>query len=186
MTRLFPIALVAAALAAPLQAQAPSAEATRAATAVVDIQAPPARSQAAVEAQLKELRSGASIRAMGSRDPRFKAEAAKNSPAFNAGIARMGAIQADAVGPILREMQPASRQMAIEAYARNFTVAELEAIAAFYKSPAGAKLLQRQGAINAEVQQAMAKRFGPRMQAAEKAAAPKMQAEMQKLFPQGK
>lgn len=186
MTRLFPIALMAAALAAPVQAQAPSAEATRAATAVVDIQAPLARSQAAVEAQLKEMRSGAAIRAMGSRDPRFKAEAAKNSPAFNAAIARMGAIQADAVGPILREMQPASRQLAIEAYARNFTVAELEAIAAFYKSPAGSKLLQRQGAINAEVQQAMAKRFGPRMQAAEKAAAPKMQAEMQKLFPQGK
>jgi hypothetical protein len=186
MTRILPLFAVAAVLAAPLHAQAPSAEATRAATAVVDIQSPPGRSQAALDAQLKEMRSGAALRQMGNRDPRFKAEAAKNSPAFNAGLARMGAIQADAVGPILKEMQTASRAAAIEAYARNFTVAELEAIAAFYKSPTGAKLLQRQGAINAEVQQAMAKRFGPRLQAAEKAVAPKLQAEMQKLFPPAK
>jgi len=170
-------------VAAPALAQAPSAEALKAAAAVVDLQTPPDRTKAMLDNQLKELRSGAGIRAMLGNNPQFRLEAAKNQPAFNATIARMGALQADALGPILREMQPATRQAMIDSYARNFTVAELNDIAAFYRSPTGSKLRATQGATNAAANKVIQDRFGPRMQAAEKSIAPKLNAELKKLVP---
>lgn len=178
-------ARMAAALAlAVLPAAAQAQDATKSATAVVELQNPTARANAALEAQLKAMRNGDAIRGMLGQNPRFKQEAAKNQPAFNAAIARMGALQADALGPIQREMLTASRQTAIQAYARQFTAAELDQIAAFYRSPAGAKLVARQGAINAEVSNAMQQKFAPRIQAAEKSVGPKIEAELRKLFPQ--
>jgi uncharacterized protein len=170
-------------LAPPAQAQAPSAEALKAAAAVVDLQTPPDRTKALLETQLKELRSGAGIRAMLGNNPQFRMEAAKNQPSFNAAIGRMGAMQADALGPILREMQPATRQAMIDAYARAYTVAELNDIAAFYRSPTGTKLRATQGQTNAAANKVIQERFGPRMQAAEKAIAPKLNAELKKLMP---
>lgn len=179
--RILGIALATA--LAVLPAAALAQDATKSATAVVDTLNPVARSNAQLEAQLKAMRNGDAVRAMLSQNPRFREEAAKNKPAFNAALARMGAMQADALAPIQREMLTASRQAAIQLYAREFTAAELDQIAAFYRTPAGAKLLARQPAINAEVSKTMQQKFGPRVQAAEKAMAPKMEAELRKLFP---
>jgi hypothetical protein len=183
MNRSIPVAILAALLAVPALAQAPAEATVKAATTVVDLANPPARAKAGLDAQLKEMRAGAAIRAMLGNNPRFKAEAAKNQPAFNSAIARMGALQADSLGPILTEMQAASRKTMIDAYARAFTQAELEQIAAFYRTPAGQKLIARQPAISVEVSQAMARSFGPRMEAAQKSLAPKLDAELKKLFP---
>ncbi len=180
------IALLAAAPmlgAAPALAQASSPQSVAAATTLVDVQTPPAASKAALDAQLREMRQGAAVRAMLSQNPGFKAEAAKNQPAFNSAMARMGAIQADAIGPIMVEMQKASRSAAIDTFAKNFTAAELQQITAFYRSPVGAKLLARQGAMSQDIARQVQTRFGPRMEAAQKAIAPKMQAELQKLAP---
>ena len=182
-TPFHPAGLAAALALAALPAAAQAQDATKAAAAVVELQNPTARANAALEAQLKAMRSGDALRAMLSQNPAFKQEAAKNQPAFNATLARAGAIQADALGPIQREMLASSRQVAIAAYAREFTAAELEQIAAFYRSPAGAKLLARQNAINAEVGKAMQQKYGARVQAAEKAAGPKIEAELRKLAP---
>lgn len=170
-------------MATPALAQAPSAEALTAAATVVDLQTPPDRSKALLETQMKELRSGAGIRSMLGNNPQFRMEAAKNQPSFNAAIGRMGAMQADALGPILREMQPANRQAMIDAYARTYTVAELSEIATFYRSPTGAKLRTTQNATNAAANKVIQERFGPRMQAAEKSVAPKLNAELKKLMP---
>ncbi len=177
------IRLAAAAALAAFPASSQAQDATKSAAAVVELQNPTARANAGLEAQLKAMRSGDALRAMLSQNPAFKQEAAKNQPAFNATLARAGAIQADALGPIQREMLASSRQVAIAAYAREFTAAELEQIAAFYRSPAGAKLLARQNAINAEVGKAMQQKYGARVQAAEKAAGPKIEAELRKLAP---
>jgi hypothetical protein len=177
----FPVVVLSLLLAAPALAQTP--DSVRAATVVVDMLNPPAAAKANVERQLKEMRDGNAIRAMLSQNPQFRAEAAKNQPSFNAALARMGAIQADAVGPILREMNPAGRQIAIDTYAKAFTAAELDAIAAFYRTPAGAKQLKMQGQISTEVGRQVQAKFGPRMVAAQKATAPKIEAELQKLFP---
>jgi uncharacterized protein len=176
--------LALAAALAVMPAAAVAQDATRSATAVVEILNPAARASAQLEAQLKAMRNGDAMRAMLGQNPRFREEAAKNTPAFNAALARMGAIQADALGPIQREMLTAARQAAIQGYAREFTAAELDQIAAFYRSPTGAKLLNRQPAINADVSKAMQQRFGARVQAAEKAVAPRLEAELRKLFPQ--
>ena len=169
--------------AAPASAQAASPDAVAAATMLVDIQTPPAASKAALDRQLKEMRSGGAIRAMMSQNPGFQAEAAKNQPAFNSAMARMGVIQADAVGPIMVEMQKASRGIAIDTFAKTFTAAELQQIAAFYRTPVGAKLLSQQGAMGQQIARQVQARFGPRMEAAQKAIAPKLQAELQKLAP---
>jgi hypothetical protein len=178
-----PAHLAAALALAILPATAQAQDATKSAAAVVELQNPTARANAQLEAQLKAMRNGDALRAMLSQNPAFKQEAAKNQPAFNATLARAGAIQADALGPIQREMLASSRQVAIAAYAREFTAAELDQIAAFYRSPAGAKLLARQNAINAEVGKAMQQKYGARVQAAEKAAGPKIEAELRKLAP---
>jgi hypothetical protein len=174
--------VVAVALAA-LPVAGHAQDAAKSAAAVVELQNPTARSNAGLEAQLKAMRSGDALRAMLGQNPAFRQEAAKNQPAFNATLARAGALQADALGPIQREMLASSRQVAVQAYAREFTAAELDQIAAFYRSPAGAKLLARQNAINAEVGKAMQQKYGARVQAAEKAVGPKIEAELRKLAP---
>ncbi len=179
----FPVLVAGFALLAASPVLAQSAATTQAATALVDLLTPPAAQKAGLDSQLQQMREGAAIRSMLRNSPQYRAEAAKNQPAFNAAIARMGAMQADALGPVMREMQPVSRQLTIEAYAREFTEAELKAITAFYSSPAGMKLRARQPAVLAGVNRQIQQRFGPRMQAAEKAIAPKLDAELRKLFP---
>lgn len=180
-----PVCLAAAIAAGALVAAGPAAaqDATAAATALVDLIAPLPAAQAQLEAQLAEMRKGAAIRALLGNNPRYQMEAAKNQPAFNQGIARIGAMQADAVGPIMREMVPATRKATIAAYAAAFTPAELAAITAFYKTPAGQKLLRQQTVLQVQVNQQMAQQYGPKMQAAQKALAPKIDAELRKLFP---
>jgi hypothetical protein len=172
-------AIAVATIAAPVLAQ----DATAAATALVDLIAPQAVASKALEAQLAEMRKGATIRQMFAGNQRFQMEASKNTPAFNAALARMGAIQADSVGPILREMIPATRTASIAAYARAFTAAELNAISAFYRTPAGAKFLRTQPQVQMEVQRTVAAKYGPRLEAAQKNAGPKLEAELKKLFP---
>ena len=175
------LALVAG--SAAISASAQTAETTKAATALVDTIVPQAVAKAQLDQQIAQIRAGAGVRAMLSANPALKAELAKNSPAVNAGIGRMGAIQADAVGPIMREMQASARAEQIASFARNFTAAELAQITAFYRTPAGAKFLAKQGAVTADVAKSNAQKFGARMQAAERAAAPKLEAELRKTFP---
>ncbi|MFQ3594997.1 MAG: DUF2059 domain-containing protein [Sphingomonadaceae bacterium] len=178
-----PLLAVALAVAAPALAQ----DATAAATALVDLIAPLPQAQAAMDQQLAAMRKGEAIRAMLANSPqtaqRYQMEASKNQPAFNQGLARIGAMQADAIGPIMKEMVPATRRASIEAYAKAFTAAELQAIAAFYKTPAGAKLLRTQPQVQQQVNRQISQQFAPRMQKAEQSLGPKIQAELQKLFP---
>lgn len=187
MNRNFPLALkIAVAMlagGAAFAANAQSADAVKAATALVDTLIPPASANAQLDRQIAQIRSGAGVRAMLSGNPALKAELAKNSPAVNAGIGRMGAIQADAVAPIMREMQTSARAEQIASFARNFTADELSQVAAFYRTPAGMKFLARQGVVTSDVAKSNATKFGPRMQAAEKAVAPKLDAELRKTFP---
>jgi hypothetical protein len=175
--------LAAAVAAALVSAPALAQDATAAATQLVDLIAPQAVATRSLEAQLAEMRKGATIRQMFAGNQRFQMEAAKNTPAFNAALARMGAIQADAVGPVLREMIPATRAASIAAYAKAFTPAELNAIAAFYRTPAGAKFLRTQPQVQMEVQRSVGQKFGPRLEAAQKTAGPKLEAELKALFP---
>jgi len=169
-------------LAAPAVAQ--DAATTSAATAMVDLINPPAQAKAGLDRQIAAVRDGQMIHAMLGNQPRFRTEAAKNQPAFNAAIKRMGATQAQALAPIFTDMQAASRRAAIAAYAKNFTAAELGQIMAFYKTPAGAKLLRAQPQITADVNRSVQAEYAPKIEAAQKSVAPKITAELKKIFPE--
>lgn len=190
MTRYFSktALLMAGALAlvtpAAVTAQATNPQSVAAATALVDQITPASVGKAGLDAQMKAIREGQMIRSMLANNPQFRTEAAKNQPAFNAGIARIGAMQAQALGPIFAEMQSASRKAAIAEYSRRFTAAELSQIIAFYKSPAGAKLLAQQPQVAQAINKQVQSSFGPRMEAAQKNLGPKIEAELRKLFPQ--
>lgn len=170
-------------IATPVAAQTP--QSTAAATQLVDLMTPPAQSKAAVDQQIRGLREGQMVRAMLGQSPQFRTESAKNQPAFNAAIGRMGAIQAQALGPIFSEMQSSSRRIAIENYARTFSAAELQQIITFYRSPVGAKLMQQQPQVAAAISKQVQSQYAPRLDAAQKSIAPKLDAELKKLFPQG-
>ena len=178
----WPAVAIAMLLGANNPASAQSA-ATEAARTLVDTISPQAAATAELDRQLAQMRSGSAVRAMLSANPRIRAELAKNSPAIDAGLARMGAIQVGAIGPVLREMQESSRNARIAAYAESFTPEELRAITAFYRTPAGAKLLARQGTIAAEVARNNSEKFQARMRSAEQAIAPQLDQELRKLFP---
>lgn len=169
---------------ATVLAQTANPQSVAAATALVDQITPPAVGKAGLDAQMKAIREGQMIRGMLANNPQFRAEAAKNQPAFNAGIARIGAMQAQALSPIFSEMQTASRKEAIAEYSRRFTATELYQIIAFYKSPAGAKLLAQQPQVAQAINRQVQGSYGPRMEAAQKNLGPKIEAELRKLFPQ--
>jgi hypothetical protein len=170
-------------MAAPLLAQQATADSTRAATELVDLLTPQAQAKANLDRQLNEMRQGAGIRAAFGNNPRFQMEAAKNQPSFNAALARMGAMQAETLGPILTDMQTASRQLTIETYAKTYSAEELRAILAFFRSPAGAKWVRQQPQVTAEVNRTLQQRFGPRLETAQKSVGPRVEAELKKLFP---
>lgn len=174
---------IAAVILLAANSPAGAQSATEAARTLVDTLSPKAAATAELDRQLAQMRSGSAVRTMLSANPRIRAELAKNSPAIEAGLARMGAIQADAIGPILREMQESGRNARIAAFAENFTVEELREITAFYRTPAGAKLLARQGTMAADVARSNSEKFQARMRSAEQSIAPQLDQELRKLFP---
>jgi uncharacterized protein len=175
--------VLATATSATAQPAAPGADALAAATSLVEIVSPQAAMRSGLERQLSAMRRGDQLRAILQQNPAFRAEAARAGPKINAALARAGAIQANAVGPVLAETLPATRSAAIDAYARAFSAEELTAIVAFYRTPAGGKLLQVQPEIGSAVNARISERFGPRLRAAEQAAGPKIQAVFQALQP---
>jgi len=170
----------------PALAQAqvqPSAVASASAAVLVDTLTPPAASKASLDLQLAGVRQGNLVRAQLGSNPRFREAAQKNDPAFAASLARMGNMQADALAPIYAEMQAAVRAATVQAYAANFTIDELNAATAFYRSPVGAKLLRNQPQLAAQVNQNVQQQFAPRLQAAQQSLAPRFDAELKALFP---
>lgn len=168
-------------LASPGAAQ--PADATRAATTLTDLLTPPATASASIERQLTDMRSGQPIRRSLARDPQLRAELARNSPATNAAIARLGELQATTMAPILHDMQADARNAQIARLASEFTAAELAAITAFFRTPAGQKYLRRQPEIARDVARANAAKFAPRVRAAEQAMEPRIKAELQQIRP---
>jgi hypothetical protein len=82
-----------------------------------------------------------------------------------------------------REMLGARRELTARNFARRMTVPELNASVAFFRSPTGAKLLAQQPAVAAAVAADVERRFAARIQAAERAVAPRVRDELAKLVP---
>ncbi len=180
------LALTLAVIAAPAMAQIPSAPSDAAigsATAMVEAISPAAREKTAFDAQMANIRRGALLAQMIGNNPRVREAAQKDKAAVEAMLGRAGALQADALAPIFAQRVAAIRQGNIQAFASRFTIAELNAIAAFYKSGAGAKLLTAQPTIAAEVTRTVNAQYAPNVEAAQKAIAPRVEAEIKTMFP---
>ena len=171
------------ALTSPAVAQTAVPAATAAATALVDLQEARSGAREAQARELAEMRSGAAVARTLERSPVFRAERAKKRPGFEAGLKRIGAAQADAMGQVMAMTRAAERRATIAAYARNFSVDELNAILAFQRSPVGVKVAQMSPTIRrqvaADVQQAVAPRAEPIMRAANR----KAETELRALMP---
>jgi hypothetical protein len=165
------------------QAAAPSAQAVAAAAAMVEAISPAAAEKAALDQQLANIRRGALIFQLIANNQQVQAAVQNNRAGVEAMLARAGAIQADALAPIFSQQQAAVRQASVQAYAQQFTIAELNAISAFYRSAAGQKLRTTQPQIAQTVGRQVQQQFAQALQNANQSVAPRVRTEVNSLFP---
>ena len=127
------------------------------------------------------MRSGVAMRSMLAQQPGFAQAYTANRPRFDAALKNAGAIQARIAEKIIRENTPAIVAMAEKAYARNYTAAELQGLAAFFRTPLGQALNTRQPRVTAEIGEASTRIISEKIDAGMKAAAPQLQAALAPL-----
>ncbi len=181
------IAAVTVATAAP--AARPAAPAPRPVSAAALAAANQLIEQLGVRTQLQQtmarnvqlMRSGVAIRSMLAQQPGFVVAYKANQAKFDPALKKAGAIQADVAEKVIRENSTATLKEAALAYARNYSVAELQGLSAFYKTPLGQAFNARQGKVAAEIGGATGRLIGQKIDAAMQAAAPRLQAALAPL-----
>jgi hypothetical protein len=168
--------LLLAALPLPAAAQAPSAAN---ATASID----PAAESAArelfevsnIRATMRDgnaktialMRSGAALSAFVDQNPQMRMKRATNPQAWAAALARLGTKQAAIMEMVVTELQPEVEARTVQLYAQTFSVADLKAITAFYRTPLGARMIEKMPLVLSQtmswVQEEIPKRIGPAM-----------------------
>jgi hypothetical protein len=127
------------------------------------------------------MRSGAAIRSMLAQQPGFIGAYQANRARFDPALKKAGAIQADVSEKIIRENTPAAVKEAALAYARNYTLAELQGLSAFYRTPLGQAFNAKQGKVSGEVVAGTGRVIGQKIDAGMEAAAPRLQAALAPL-----
>ena len=172
-----PAAVVAAAPAIPPAQRAAAEELVRIARIDEMMRATTAK-------QIAQMRSGAQLSAQLDQNPAIRAQRAKNPQAWDAAIGRIAAKQADAFAALIAEMAPLAREHAVEAYATNFTPAQLRDLVAFYRTPLGQTLVEKLPAVTEQtmawIQQELPRRIAPVIAALQ----PELQRELGALMPQ--
>ncbi|WP_164156672.1 DUF2059 domain-containing protein [Sandarakinorhabdus rubra] len=130
--------------------------------------------QAQMSNTVNQMRSGVVIRAMLAQQPGFVPAYQANKAKFDPVLAKAGAIQADIAQGVINQNLNAVVADAATAYARQFTLAELNGLIAFYRSPLGQALQKKQPLVANQIAQSSATRIGQKIDAA-------MQANQQKL-----
>ena len=172
--------LITAVVAAGQPAADPAA--TAAATALVQQLGVRAQVQQMMAGNVDAMRKGLGMRAMLAQQPGF-IEAYKANPGkFDPVLKKAGAIQADVAQKAAAASLDPIVAAAIKAYATNYTADELKQLAAFYKTPLGQALVQKQGRVSAEISRATDEIMGSKMQAGMKAAEPQLKAALQPLM----
>jgi hypothetical protein len=187
------LSLVAAVVAAAQPAAAPRPAAPPAAAKAID----PARMQAAtqlvqllgirrqLEASMTQsvaaMKSGAALRQMLAQQPGFVQAYQADRARFDKVLAQAGGIQAGIAQKVVAANMGAVVDEATRAYARNFSTAELQGLIAFYQTPLGQALYQRQPRVSAEIGAATARIIGGKMDAAMRANASKIEAALAPL-----
>jgi hypothetical protein len=149
--------------AAPARIDPAAQQAAAALVAQLGIKAELQRQMAGTVAQ---MRSGAVIRAMLAGQPGFIQAYQANKAKFDTTLAKAGAIQADIAQGVINQNLNGVVADATAAYARTFTLAELNGLVAFYRSPLGQSLQKKQPAVANQIARATATRIGQKIDAA--------------------
>lgn len=165
------IAAVAMASAAQAQGKAAPARAVDPATlqsaaAVVAQLGVKAKLQQQMTNSIAQMKSGAVIRAMLAQQPGFVPAYQANKAKFDPVLARAGAIQAEIAQGVINQNVGGVLNAATQAYARQFTKAELDAMLVFYRSPAGQAMLRKEPAVVAAIGNATGQLIGAKIDAA--------------------
>lgn len=152
--------------------------AARTLVAQLDIQGQINRS---LNQNVEMMRSGVAMRSMLAQQPGFIPAYNANRAKFDAALKNAGAIQAKVAEKVIRENAGSVVEIAVQAYARNYTAAELQGLSAFFKTPLGQALNTRQPRVTAEIGEASNRMIGGKIEAGMQAAAPQLQAALAPL-----
>ena len=161
-----PIAAVALAGAAQAQAAKADPATLQSAAALVAQLGVKAKLQAQMAGTVTQMRSGVVIRSMLAQQPGFMPAYQANKAKFDTVLAKAGALQADIAQGVINQNLNGVVNAATQAYARQYTKAELDAILAFYRSPAGQAVIRKEPAVAAAIGQATGQMIGARIDAA--------------------
>lgn len=177
------IALIAAVVAAGQPAPKPADPAAMtAAAALIQQIGLRAQVQQMMNTNVDAMRQGYGMRAMLAQQPGFVQAYQANPAKFDPVLKKAGAIQADVAQKAAAASLDPIVAAATKAYATSFTAAELTQLAAFYKTPLGLALVQKQGRVSAEINRATEEIMGAKMQAGMKAAEPQLKAALAPLM----
>lgn len=130
---------------------------------------------------IAQMKSGAVIRAMLAQQPGFVPAYQANKAKFDPVLAKAGAIQAEIAQGVVNQNLNSVVAAATQSYARQFTKAELDAILAFYRTPAGQALMRKEPAVAAELSNATGRLIGAKIDAAMQANAKRLGAALAPL-----
>lgn len=130
---------------------------------------------------IAQMKSGAVIRAMLAQQPGFVPAYQANKAKFDPVLAKAGAIQAEIAQGVVNENLNSVVTAATQAYARQFTKAELDAMLAFYRTPAGQAMMRKEPAVAAELANASGRLIGAKIDAAMQANAKRLGAALAPL-----
>lgn len=128
-----------------------------------------AQLQRQMNANIAQMKSGAVIRSMLAGQPGFIPAYQANKAKFDAAMAKAGTIQAGIAQKVVDQNIDAVIADATNAYARSFTLAELNGLLAFYRSPLGVALQNKQPGVAVQIAQSSATRIGQKIDVAVKA-----------------
>ena len=127
------------------------------------------------------MRSGVALRGMLAQQPGFVPAYTANRARFDAALKKGGAIQAQVAERVIRDNAPAMVDVAVRAYARNYSAAEINALSAFFKTPLGQALNAKQPRVTAEIGDASTRLISAKIDAGMQAAGPQLQAALAPL-----
>jgi hypothetical protein len=180
------VAALALAGVAHAQAKAPAARpidpaTLQSAAAVVAQLGLKTKLQQQMAQNIAQMKSGVVMRAMLAQQPGFIPAYQANKAKFDPVLAKAGAIQAEIAQGVVNQNLNGVINAATQAYARQFSKAELDAMLIFYRSALGQALLKKEPAVAAAIATANGQLIGAKIDAAMQANAKRLGAALAPL-----
>jgi hypothetical protein len=137
--------------------------------------------EASMAQNIAAMKSGLALRSMLAQQPGFVQAYQADKARFDKTLAKAGAIQAEIAQKVVTANLDAMVNEAARAYARNFSLTELQGLMAFYGTALGQALYQRQPQVSAEIGAASARIIGGKLDTAMKANASRLEAALAPL-----